>query len=47
MLLSIYRNAFVLANNLGLAGAMSMVLFMIILVLTVLQFRLLRTQWEY
>ena len=47
MLLSIYRNAFVLANNLGLAGAMSMVLFMIILILTVLQFRLLRTQWEY
>ena len=47
MLLSIYRNAFVLANNLGLAGAMSMVLFMIILVLTVLQFKLLRTQWEY
>lgn len=47
MLLSIYRNAFVLANNLGLAGAMSMVLFMVILVLTVIQFRMLRTQWEY
>ena len=47
MLLSIYQNAFVFANNLGMAGAMSMVLFMIILILTVVQFRMLRTQWEY
>ena len=47
MLLSVYQNAFIFANNLGLAGAMSMVLFVIILVLTVVQFRLLRTQWEY
>jgi len=47
MLLSIYENAFRFANNLGLASAMSMVLFMIILVLTVIQFRILRTEWEY
>src|SRR5215510_7144752 len=47
MLLSIYENAFRFANNLGLASAMSMILFMIILVLTVVQFRILRTEWEY
>lgn len=47
MLLSIYENAFRFANNLGLASAMSMILFMIILVLTVTQFRILRTEWEY
>jgi multiple sugar transport system permease protein len=47
MLLSIYENAFVLANNLGLAAAMSMILFMIILLITVLQFRILRSEWEY
>ena len=47
MLLSIYENAFRFANNLGLSAAMSMVLFMLILVLTVFQFRLLRTEWEY
>ena len=47
MLLSIYENAFRFENTLGLASAMSMILFMIILVLTVIQFRLLRTEWEY
>jgi len=47
MLLSIYENAFRFSNNLGLASAMSMVLFMIILMLTVIQFRILRTEWEY
>lgn len=47
MLLSIYENAFRFANNLGLASAMSMVLFILILVLTVIQFRVLRTEWEY
>lgn len=47
MLLSIYENAFRFANNLGLASAMSMILFMIILTLTVTQFRILRTEWEY
>ncbi len=47
MLLSIYENAFILANNLGLASAMSMILFMIILIVTVIQFRLLRSTWEY
>jgi multiple sugar transport system permease protein len=47
MLLSIYENAFRFANNLGLSAAMSMILFMIILILTVVQFRILRTEWEY
>jgi ABC-type sugar transport system permease subunit len=47
MVLSIYENAFRFANNLGLAAAMSMILFMIILILTVVQFRILRTEWEY
>jgi ABC-type sugar transport system permease subunit len=47
MLLSIYENAFRFANNLGLSAAMSMILFIIILVLTVVQFRMLRTEWEY
>lgn len=47
MLLSIYENAFRFSNNLGLASAMSMILFMIILILTVFQFRILRTEWEY
>lgn len=47
MLLSIYENAFRFANNLGLSAAMSMILFIIILVLTIVQFRLLRTEWEY
>lgn len=47
MLLSIYENAFRFANNLGLASAMSMILFIIILTLTIIQFRLLRTEWEY
>jgi multiple sugar transport system permease protein len=47
MLLSIYENAFRFANNLGLSAAMSMILFMIILTLTLVQFRILRTEWEY
>jgi multiple sugar transport system permease protein len=47
MVLSIYENAFRFANNLGLSAAMSMILFMIILVLTVFQFRILRAEWEY
>lgn len=47
MLLSIYENAFRFANNLGLSAAMSMILFIIILVFTVIQFRILRTDWEY
>jgi multiple sugar transport system permease protein len=47
ILLSVYENAFVLANNLGLAAAMSMILFVIILIVTVIQFRLLRSNWEY
>ncbi|PKO19046.1 MAG: hypothetical protein CVU39_00410 [Chloroflexi bacterium HGW-Chloroflexi-10] len=47
MLLSVYENAFQFVGNLGLASAMSMILFMIILVFTVIQFRVMRTEWEY
>ena len=47
MVLSIYENAFRFANNLGLSAAMSMILFILILLLTVVQFRILRTEWEY
>ena len=47
MVLSIYENAFRFVNNLGLASAMSMILFIIILIFTVIQFRILRTEWEY
>jgi ABC-type sugar transport system permease subunit len=47
MVLSIYENAFRFTNKLGLSAAMSMILFMIILILTVVQFRILRTEWEY
>jgi multiple sugar transport system permease protein len=47
ILLSIYENAFTFAGNLGLAAAMSMLLFVVLLVLTVIQFRMLRTEWEY
>lgn len=47
ILLSVYQNAFQFSNSLGLAAAMSMVLFMIMLTLTVIQFRILRTEWDY
>ena len=47
MVLSIYENAFRFTNTLGLASAMSMILFIIILTLTVIQFRTLRSEWEY
>jgi multiple sugar transport system permease protein len=47
MVLSIYENAFRFTNTLGLASAMSMILFIIILTLTVIQFRILRSEWEY
>lgn len=47
IVLSIYENAFRFTNSLGLASAMSMILFIMILTLTVIQFRILRTEWEY
>lgn len=47
ILLSVYQNAFVYAENMGTAAAMSMFLFIILFILTVIQFRLLRTEWEY
>jgi ABC-type sugar transport system permease subunit len=46
MLMSIYQNAF-RYQNMGWAAAMSLVLFGIIMVFTVVQFRLLRSDWEY
>jgi multiple sugar transport system permease protein/raffinose/stachyose/melibiose transport system permease protein len=46
MLMSIYSNAF-RYQNMGWAAAMSMVLFGIIMLFTILQFRFLRSDWEY
>jgi len=47
ILLSVYQNAFVYAENMGMAAAMSMFLFVLLFILTVIQFRLLRAEWEY
>ncbi|GIV83784.1 MAG: sugar ABC transporter permease [Candidatus Roseilinea sp.] len=47
ILLSVYQNAFVYSENMGMAAAMSIFLFIILFVLTIIQFRLLRTEWEY
>lgn len=44
--LDIYENAFRF-QNMGWASAMSLILFAMILVVTLMQFRLLRTDWEY
>ena len=46
LVMSIYENAF-RYQNMGWAAAISMVLFLIILVITLIQFRLLRTDWSY
>jgi ABC-type sugar transport system permease subunit len=46
LVMSIYENAF-RYQNMGWAAAISMVLFLMILGITVVQFRLLRTDWEY
>jgi ABC-type sugar transport system permease subunit len=46
MVLDIYLNAFRF-GRMGWAGATSMVLFALIFVVTLIQTRLLRTQWEY
>jgi ABC-type sugar transport system permease subunit len=46
LVMSIYENAF-RYQNMGWAASISMVLFVIILIITILQFRLLRTDWEY
>jgi ABC-type sugar transport system permease subunit len=46
MVLDIYLNAFRF-QRMGWAGATSMILFFIVLIVTVVQMRLLRTQWEY
>jgi ABC-type sugar transport system permease subunit len=44
--MSIYSNAF-RYQNMGWAAAMSMVLFGIIMLFTIIQFRFLRSDWEY
>jgi multiple sugar transport system permease protein len=44
--MNIYENAFRF-QNMGWAASMSLVLFAMILVVTLVQFRLLRTDWEY
>jgi ABC-type sugar transport system permease subunit len=46
LVMSIYENAF-RYQNMGWAAAIAMVLLMIILAFTLIQFRLLRTDWEY
>ena len=46
LVMSIYVNAF-RYQNMGWAAAISLVLFLIILALTLFQFRFLRTDWEY
>ena len=46
LVMSIYLNAFRF-QSMGWAAAISMVLFLIILLFTVIQFRFLRTDWEY
>lgn len=46
LVMSIYENAF-RYQNMGWAAAISMVLFVMILIITIIQFRFLRTDWEY
>jgi multiple sugar transport system permease protein len=46
LVMTIYQNAF-RYQNMGWAAAISMVLFLIILALTLVQFRFLRSDWEY
>jgi len=46
LVMSIYENAF-RYQNMGWAAAIAMVLLLIILAFTLVQFRLLRTDWEY
>ena len=46
ILMSIYQNAFRF-QNMGWAAAMSFVLFLIIFTFTMIQFRVLKTDWEY
>jgi len=46
LVMTIYQNAFKF-QNMGWAAAISMVLFLVVLVLTLVQFRFLRSDWEY
>lgn len=47
IMLSIYNTAFFRYNVMGLAAAMSVFLFVVLAVLSAIQFRLLRAEWEY
>jgi ABC-type sugar transport system permease subunit len=46
LMLDLYLNAF-RYQNMGFASAESIVLFLVILIVTIVQFRVLRTTWEY
>jgi ABC-type sugar transport system permease subunit len=46
LVLDVYLNAFRF-QRMGWAGAVSMVLFLIVFLVTIVQMRLLRTEWEY
>ena len=46
LMLDIYKNAF-RYQNLGWAAAESFVLFLVVMIVTIVQMRLLRTDWEY
>ncbi len=46
MVLEIYENAF-RYENMGWAAAMSLVLFLLVLAVTAVQMRILRSDWEY
>jgi ABC-type sugar transport system permease subunit len=46
LVLDIYLNAF-RYQNMGWAGAESLILFLIVILVTVVQMRILRTRWEY
>jgi multiple sugar transport system permease protein len=46
MMLDIYDNAF-RYQRMGWAAAISFVLFLVVMIVTVVQMRVLRTDWEY
>jgi len=46
MVLNVYKYAF-RYQKMGWAAAVSMVLFLIVMMVTVVEMRLLRTEWEY
>jgi ABC-type sugar transport system permease subunit len=46
LVLDIYDNSF-LYQRMGWAAAVSFVLFAVVMIVTVVQMRVLRTEWEY